>query len=185
MRGVEGLSSHTLTGKDGSSHRFQKPSGPQRPSAWRLRIRIKRRITSPWGLLLFVSFSTSSSLSLSSLAPLLSLSLFHYPTRGHLALHALGHADKAFRKGGTRGAKLQRNEFRLHIRRIAFLRPVSCPRAKCPPSSLAARTFSSLRFATLRRFFSLSPFCPTIGRQIPRRREGQSWPPVYHSIYQS
>lgn len=177
MRGVEGLSS-TLKGKDGSSHRFQKPSGPQRPSACRLRIRIKRRITSPWGLL-FVSFSSSSlSFSLQLLQLLSSASSLFHPIRGHLAL---GHADKAFRKRVyTRGAKLQ-NEFRLHTVELHSFDPF--PVRACPPSSLAADFFfSPPRYSAVP---SLSPFCPTIGRQISRRREGQSWPPVYHSIYQS
>lgn len=146
---------------------FRSPRGPRgrQPGGLEFASRGASRLRGVFSS--FLSPPLSLSLFFNSSPPPL-LTLFHHPTRGHLALYALSHADKAFRKGGTPGAKLQRNEFRLHIRRIAFLRPVSCPRTKCPPSSLAARTFSSLRFATLRRFFSLSPFCPTIGRQIPR-----------------
>lgn len=179
MRGVEGLSS-TLKGKDGSSHRFQKPSGPQRPSACRLRIRIKRRITSPWGLL-FVSFS-SSSLSFSlQLLQLLSSASPLFPLPPDSRSSRVRSRRQSVQKGVyTRGAKLQ-NEFRLHTVELHSFDPFSV--RACPPSSLAADFFfSPPRYSAVP---SLSPFCPTIGRQISRRREGQSWPPVYHSIYQS
>lgn len=152
MRGVEGLSS-TLKGKDGSSHRFQKPSGPQRPSAWRLRIRIKRRITSPWGLL-FVSFSSSSlSLSLQLLQLLSSASPPLFPLPSDSRSSRVRSRRQSVRKGGTRAAQ----SFRMNF---------VCIPSNCIPSTrfLSARvlqaalprTFSSPRLATPPRSFPFS-----------------------------
>ena len=151
MRGVEGLSS-TLKGKDGSSHRFQKPSGA--PEAVSLEAQNSHQeahhvsvgSSLRFFLLLLLPLFLSS-------APLLRLS--SSPLRGHLA-SALGHAsDKAFRKGGhARGAKLAKNEFlRLHTVQLHSFDPF--PVRSSVSSKQPCRGLFLLS-ATLRRSFPFS-----------------------------
>lgn len=159
---------------------FRSPRGPRgrQPAGLEFASRGASRLRGVFSSFLSPPLFSLSLFNFFSSSPPPLLSFLFHPIRGHLAL---GHADKAFRKGVyTRGAKLQ-NEFRLHTVELHSFDPF--PVRACPPSSLAADFFfSPPRYSAVP---SLSPFCPTIGRQISRRREGQSWPPVYHSIYQS
>lgn len=178
MRGVEGLSS-TLKGKDGSSHRFQKPSGA--PEAVSLEAQNSHQEAH------HVSVGSSLRFFLLLLLPLFlssaPLLLFH-PTLAVISRpRQVTRQTKRSEKGGTHAAQsLRRMNFFVCIPSNCIPSTRFLSAAACPPSSLAADFFFSPPLSAVP---SLSPFCPTIGRQIPRRRGGQSWPPVYHSIYQS
>lgn len=177
MRGVEGLSS-TLKGKDGSSHRFQKPSGaPEAVSLEAQNSHQEAHHVSVGSSLRFFLLLLSFSLQLLSFAS--PLPLFAVISRPRQVTRQ----TKRSEKGGTHAAQsLRRMNFFVCIPSNCIPSTRFLSAAACPPSSLAADFFFSPPLSAVP---SLSPFCPTIGRQIPRRRGGQSWPPVYHSIYQS
>ena len=139
---------------------FRSPRGPQRPSAWRLRIRIKRRITSPWGLL-FVSFSSSSlSLFSSSPSPLL------FPSSRSSRVRVRSRVRQSVQKRGARTRRKACEEWisSFAYRPIAFLRPVSCPQQRVLQAALP-RTFSSLRHSP-----PFLPFLPFVQRSADRYR---------------
>lgn len=144
---------------------FRSPRGPRgrQPAGLEFASRGASRLRG-----VFSSFLSPPLLSLSlfnffssSPPPLLSF-LFH-PIRGHLAL---GHADKAFRKGVyTRGAKLQ-NEFRLHTVELHSFDPFPVLVSARVLQAALPRTFSSLRLATP----PFLPFLPFVQRSADRYR---------------
>lgn len=156
---------------------FRSPRGPEAATAWRLRIRIVRHITSPWGL----RFSSSSPLLLSSASlaspPFLCFSSPFF----HRSSYRVRSRRQNVHQGSGHDALPCTPRFRMNfvcILPIAFL---------SSPEPFPARVSSKQPCRVLFLFppFSSLSLCSTIERQIPHWWEGQSCPLVYHSIYQS